>query len=297
MPQNFTNVSCQFCGTVIAVFEDEQQIRCTCGAVYAVADRSTVSVSLKVVNEPEISVTRPSGPSPSHHGDPTRRWRWSLLVVVVLIGAGWFLIDQHQKATEERRQQLLLQTDKAALAGDLVAVKTMLKEGLSGEMINQYYSGMRTSPLHSAAGSGHPDVVRCLIDAGVQVNLKLSSGMTPLMAAASMGKTEAVATLLEKGADPNIKDTGDATALGYAALNGSADIVRLLIKYHANIQGASGGFTNSPLTAAIGNGKIEVVEILLESGAKVGLMDAKFAEQKGYKDIARLLRQHNPLLP
>jgi len=66
---------------------------------------------------------------------------------------------------------------------------------------------------------GHGDVVRVLIDAGVDVNEADDEGKTALGVAAANGHEVIAVVLIEAGSDVNKADNESWTALGVAAAN------------------------------------------------------------------------------
>lgn len=54
------------------------------------------------------------------------------------------------------------------------------------------------SPLHLAATSSTPDVVKCLVDHGARLTARLADGKTALHLAAARGNSEIIKTLMEK---------------------------------------------------------------------------------------------------
>ena len=76
-----------------------------------------------------------------------------------------------------------------------------------------------SSPLSHAAANGNLEVVKYLLENGVDVNIKDGDvdGTTPVFHAASMGYLEVVKTLVDAGAHFNIKDENGYTPLMYAA--------------------------------------------------------------------------------
>ena len=64
-----------------------------------------------------------------------------------------------------------------------------------------------------AAGRGHADVAKLLLDKGADVNAKTGKGKTALMMAAENGHADIVHALLGKGADVNAKTSNGWTAL------------------------------------------------------------------------------------
>ena len=76
-------------------------------------------------------------------------------------------------------------------------------------------------------------IVKNLLDAGASVKFGRSSWDNALHYAVMYGYTEAVRLLLEAGANPNIKGLYGRTALHYAAMGNNPAIVELLLKHGA----------------------------------------------------------------
>jgi ankyrin repeat protein len=68
-------------------------------------------------------------------------------------------------------------------------------------------------PLLEAAGGGHPDVCRLLVDRSADVNCRGKFNRTPLFRAAFGGHEGAVRCLLLLGADPRLYDHEGAVPL------------------------------------------------------------------------------------
>jgi len=100
------------------------------------------------------------------------------------------------------------------------------------------------------------------------------------MAHLGMQGADAVRALLKRGADPNI-DQG--RALEKYALFGCADVVRAFLEHGADPN------AGHALRAACIDGKVEVVELLLEYSAIPTQSALYTACAYGYEDIARLL--------
>ncbi|MEM7561300.1 MAG: ankyrin repeat domain-containing protein, partial [Planctomycetota bacterium] len=85
--------------------------------------------------------------------------------------------------------------------------------------------------LFKAAREGDLNVVKELLDGGIDVNTANAYGANALMFACSRGQVEVVKLLLERGADPNAKDTFySATAMAWAAMKQHTDCAVLLLK-------------------------------------------------------------------
>jgi formylglycine-generating enzyme required for sulfatase activity len=114
---------------------------------------------------------------------------------------------------------------KAAIEGQLAAVKALLKAGANADPRN----ATGCSPLFLAAGNGHADVMRVLVKAGAEINAQNEHGTTPLMYAASQGQAASTKALLDAGADPNF-ETKAGTAMLHATTsdNGTMEVVLML---------------------------------------------------------------------
>ncbi|WP_165227137.1 ankyrin repeat domain-containing protein [Aquisphaera insulae] len=86
-----------------------------------------------------------------------------------------------------------------------------------------------TGRLCKAVEAGDVDAIRTLVDAGADVNARLSGGKTPLLIAVEQGYTQAVEMLLAAGADPNKRDADDLTPLMAAIEANRLEFVRLLL--------------------------------------------------------------------
>ena len=86
----------------------------------------------------------------------------------------------------------------------------------------------RGAAVHAAARKGDDAVVRALLDAGADKDLKVN-GCTPLYFAATKGYDTVVRTLLDAGADKDLANNDGATSLYTAAHRGYDAVVRALL--------------------------------------------------------------------
>jgi cytohesin len=215
--------------------------------------------------------------------------------------------DRNLLAAKNCRQYNLLQV--AAEAGRVEVVKWLIAQGMdvsAGGALNSYLSWCDgCTAMHLAATTGQMKMIEELLSMGVEVDAATSGGKygdgdyTPLGCAAENGKLAAVKLLIERGATVDANCDG-GTPLGKAAAGGHMDVVKHLIKVAAKVDGSPG--YNSPLarairgrhkktinyllaqgadvnsvdgngtgamSAAVGNGDIEMVKLLLSKGAKV----------------------------
>ena len=116
--------------------------------------------------------------------------------------------------------------------------------------------------LVEAAGSGHIDVVRVLLDVGVDLDEWSADGGTALYSASLGGHVDIVRLLLgEGGADVNKGSPGGWTPL----MMGEEDVVRVLLEAGADV-GVRNVMGQTALDLARSEGMYGVVEILEEWG-------------------------------
>jgi ankyrin len=125
----------------------------------------------------------------------------------------------------------------------------------------------KTEPrlLEYAAASGKKEVVElALAKSGIVLTDSENRGMPALIFAAREGSTDVVRLLLERGVDPNIIGEGSTTPLHVAA---TKEVAALLLKHKARLdtpdpQGPT------PMHAAVLRGNKAVAELLESHGAK-----------------------------
>jgi ankyrin repeat protein len=148
-------------------------------------------------------------------------------------------------------------------------VRLLLDEGVDPNTI--FYPGSRiaTTALYIAASHGHDAIVQLLIEKGANVNLKDSPGQ-PLVVATSHNKKTVVRILLEKGADPNARRYDNMPALCIAVTKGFTEIVEMLLDKGA-LTDLAGSWTRTPLQEAVRKNRFKITQLLLEKGAEANV--------------------------
>lgn len=141
--------------------------------------------------------------------------------------------------------------------------------------------------LITAARDGHLEEVRRLISEGVDVNGRLrGSGTTALMDAANQGYVEIVELLLAAGADPGAELPGGWTALDLAVGNGRLAVVERLLQ--APPKPTPERLQRALLTAAR-NGRPKTAATLIAAGA-----DVRAADEAGRTALALAAKGGHP---
>lgn len=86
-----------------------------------------------------------------------------------------------------------------------------------------------STPLHIAAGSSAPEIIRLLLDKGAALNSRDNRGVTPLHVAAFSGHKANLEQLLVKGADVHARDNQGKTARDYAEISMNREISAILL--------------------------------------------------------------------
>jgi ankyrin repeat protein len=128
------------------------------------------------------------------------------------------------------------------------------------------------APIHTAARTGHVDILALLLEHGADVDTRTIYGQTPLRWAAVYGEIDVGQYLLDCGADINARNNHNMTPLYPAAWNGHVGFVRMLLERGARID-VRDDEGRTPLHFAVEEGTIQTARLLLEHGADVNARD------------------------
>jgi ankyrin repeat protein len=135
------------------------------------------------------------------------------------------------------------------------------------------YEWEYSSPLVAAAGRGHLEVVRYLLDEGADINLRYFDGYTAVEWACVSGRSEAAALLLARGADTSPRADG-WIPLMWASTRGHTDVVELLLAHGCDdVDQCSVDYGHTALHLACFGGRAEILGLLLGAGADPHLVE------------------------
>jgi uncharacterized protein len=177
----------------------------------------------------------------------------------------------------------------------MVRLLTLNGANANQSLINK--DGVSLTCIEAACQNGSTDIVKMLIDHGVNVNAKGYVGHTPLRIASRNGYPDIVKFLISKGAEIDSEGDDRATSLESAAGKGHLDVVILLTEAGAKVnhQDKDG---DTPLNEAARGGYLEVVQYLLSKGADTSLKDndgssaEDIAKISGQTKVVELLKTH-----
>ncbi|KAL2009325.1 hypothetical protein VTN00DRAFT_7519 [Thermoascus crustaceus] len=150
------------------------------------------------------------------------------------------------------------------------------------------------TPLHIAALAGYTDIESLALK-GADLEVRQKDGQTILHLAAIHNSEEVVRWLLDHGVDQSAKDKNQTTALHLAAQKGHKGIVEMLSRNVDNLL-ARNTFGQDPLIlAAQGNSEESIIRIMVEKGADLTARDVpgrgalEYAAMRGDDAVVRLL--------
>ena len=162
-------------------------------------------------------------------------------------------------------------------------------------------SGGDYGVLCMAAGFAPIEVVRLLLRYDVDLNRPWygNNYMGYACRLRTPDRVEVVKLLLDSGVDPNLSNWLGISYLHVQAMNGRKKVVELLLDRGADINARDDEYCSTPLGWAARWGQVGMVELLLDRGAKTNLPDEAlwatppaWAEKKGYPEVSEILRRH-----
>ncbi|CAG9794413.1 unnamed protein product [Diatraea saccharalis] len=180
----------------------------------------------------------------------------------------------------------------AAAQGNVEVVRQLLDRGLD----EHHRDNSGWTPLHYAAFEGHIEVCEALLEAGAKVDEADNDGKGALMLAAQEGHTALVQTLIDDWGAPVDQHAHDGkTALRLAALEGHFDTVRALHSRGADVDALDADRRSTLYVLALDNRLAMARFLLRECGASVAAADIEgrtplhVSAWQGHTDMVNLL--------
>ncbi|EWZ97076.1 hypothetical protein FOWG_04277 [Fusarium oxysporum f. sp. lycopersici MN25] len=191
---------------------------------------------------------------------------------------------------------------QAAIRGHVWCVKLML-ERLAVTDTKTNHDQRRQEILLLATECGRKEVVKMLLDTGVDIETRAIPGRKPLAVAIKSQRAGIVKLLLDRGADPRARDKFGATALnttirwyGTRYRLQHQNIAKMLLDVGAEVNTRDNN-NDTPLIKAVQTVDEKLVELLIDRGAEVAVINNKdetplsLATKKGHTRIMTLIQE------
>ena len=146
-----------------------------------------------------------------------------IMFIVPIIIFKIFMIKRKQKNIKKSNDLII----DYVWDGDLVGVQQAVLNGAK----------ITAEVLYVASTRGYIDIVRFIVESGVDINAR-NDGSTALISASNSGHFIVVKYLVENGANVNLETNGGDTAVISATREGHLDIVEYLVSNGAYISDA-----------------------------------------------------------
>jgi ankyrin repeat protein len=211
-------------------------------------------------------------------------------VLVLFAVALYFSITP--KAAESKQQEIL----DAIIRRDVKKVKDLLKNGVPGTFED---AATGVTPLILAVAQRDEEIIKLLLDHGAKADHRTTHGDTALHSAAYNAPESVLKVLLKSKPDINVTNAAGGTPLMAASISGNRPAIKMLVTNHADVNAkAADGSTALILAAKVEGKKIESVLDLLKAKADPNSRDREnrnalyYAVRNGDKEIVNALLQH-----
>ena len=150
--------------------------------------------------------------------------------------------------------------------------------------------------LHIAAGSGHSEICKFIIEREDNKNPSDRDGMTPLHVAVMRGHLDICSIIIDNITDKNPASNNGWTALHCAAFHGQLDIYKLIAQNIVDKNPRNRG--HSPLHIAADVGHLDLCKFILDNVAnksprcRRGETPLHLAAKQGHFDICKLMFEY-----
>lgn len=198
---------------------------------------------------------------------------------------------------EERNRQLREKgfektLNYACAINDIIQVKKKL-ENIKPTELNKKASYFGTA-LHIACDDNNIEIVKLLLTAGADLEIKDVAGNTALAITIERGYEDLAHLLIDAGADIHTLGTHRTTLIHLACLRCSRQMIEYLISKGLDVNALASDKRSALIYTTNNGGNIEAARVLIENGISSDHFSEAFKEAcwRGNPDIAQLLLAH-----
>lgn len=154
--------------------------------------------------------------------------------------------------------------------------------------------------LIRAVAENHLDLVKGMLNAGIDANLKDKAGNTALLYAVSMGSVEMVNELVQHGANLDLQfGKKKENILFECARNDSVSIAKILLKKNSSLLNNLNSDGETPLFEAARAGAPKLAQFLISEGMKTDIKNRsgdtakEIARRNNMKEVLKVLQKSN----
>ncbi|XP_046567998.1 serine/threonine-protein phosphatase 6 regulatory ankyrin repeat subunit A-like [Haliotis rubra] len=130
--------------------------------------------------------------------------------------------------------------------------------------------------LHTACHGGHIEVLKYVLSRNtVDINSRGNDNKTPVMVAGRRGHRDVVELLVDQRANLLLRDARSNNILHLGCQEGHVDVVKYVLSENVVDINSRGNNNKTPVMVAGRRGHKDVVELLVQNGAKLSLRDAR----------------------
>lgn len=206
------------------------------------------------------------------------------------------IADRNKELRERKLEKTLAY---ACSINDMQLIKERLGSVKDTELNRK--AGFYGTALHIACSDNNIEVVKLLLAAGANTEIRDVASDTPIFVALEKGYEELAYILIDAGADIHAKGSQRTSVIHSACMRCSGEMVEYLINKGVSVNElASDKRSTLIYTADINGGNLEAAKVLIKNGVSKEHYDNAFVEAcwRGNPDIASLLLEHgaNPLV-
>ena len=180
----------------------------------------------------------------------------------------------------------------AVKSGNDEILKLLLEKGLNPLVVDND----NNNPLHLAAKNNNADMVATLLQYKIDVNIPGEYANAPLHLVSKNGNVVIAKSLFEGGANLEATDNSKNTPMHYAIVHKNIELLKYLLEKNANL-GATNVVGHTPIHLAASEGNLEAVKALVEKQADFNAMalDKKtaldYAIEENHTKVIEFLRE------